>query len=148
MPRLVSFLRPGDVLLLSANLAPGSDYAAGVRKILPLYDNSLTRDWLMTFLLDLGVDATDGELRFSTEDDSAGIGLKRVVARFIFNRERVLQIDDDKFEFKRGEPVRLFFSYRHTPGLLKNMLAIHGLEVASQWITKSEEEGVFLVCRK
>src|SRR5207237_1110942 len=56
LPRLASVLRADDFLLLSANLAPGPDYAAGVQKILPLYDNALTRDWLLTFLLDLGLE--------------------------------------------------------------------------------------------
>jgi len=65
LPRLAALVRPADHLLFSANLAPGSDYAAGVRQVLPLYDNALTRDWLMTFLTDLGVERDDGELRFS-----------------------------------------------------------------------------------
>ena len=56
LPRLAGMIRPEDYLLLSANLAPGADYAAGVQRILPLYDNTLTREWLMTFLLDLGVE--------------------------------------------------------------------------------------------
>ena len=41
------------------------DYAAGVKKILPQYDNALTRDWLLTFLLDLGVERSNGELSFA-----------------------------------------------------------------------------------
>src|SRR5664279_4101469 len=72
LPRLASLLRAADSLLFSANLAPGPDYADGVQSILPLYDNALTRDWLMTFLLDLGVAAADGELRFTVEDDPNG----------------------------------------------------------------------------
>ena len=85
LPRLAGLVRPADYLLFSANLAPGADYAAGVQRILPLYDNALTRDWLMTFLLDLGVEANDGELRFAVEDDPAGSGLKRVAAYFQFD---------------------------------------------------------------
>src|SRR5271157_5228223 len=50
LPKLASLVRPKDFLLFSANLAPGINYAAGVKKILPQYDNDLTRDWLMTFL--------------------------------------------------------------------------------------------------
>jgi uncharacterized SAM-dependent methyltransferase len=142
MPRLRSFLRPEDLLLVSANLAPGSNYAAGVQKILPLYDNSITHDWLMTFLLDLGVDAADGDLLFSIEDAAS---LKRIVARFTFKRARKVQIDSETFEFKQADSVRLFFSYRHTPELLKQLLAASGLQISSQWITKSEEEGAFLV---
>ena len=147
LPRLASIVRPGDYLLLSANLAPGPDYAAGVRRIVPLYDNGLTRNWLMTFLLDLGVEAGDGELRFRIEDVSAGSGLKRVAAYFHFIQPREVQLDDQKFKFAAGDSIRLFFSFRHTPVLIREMLARHGLQVLDQWITASEEEGVFLCCR-
>ena len=144
LPRLAGLVRPEDYLLLSANLAPGADYAAGVQRILPLYDNALTRDWLMTFLLDLGVQANDGELRFAIEDDPAGSGLKRVTACFRFARRREIQVDAQRFEFPAGESIRLFFSWRHTPALVRSLLAEHGLSVLDQWITKSGEEGVFL----
>src|ERR1700733_2691200 len=56
LPKLAALVRPKDFLLFSANLAPGKNYAAGVKKVLPQYDNPQTRDWLMTFLLDLGVE--------------------------------------------------------------------------------------------
>ncbi len=144
LPRLAGLLRAGDFLLFSANLAPGTDYAAGVRQILPLYDNRLTRDWLMTFLVDLGVEASDGELRFGIEDDPAGSGLKRVAAHFHFARSRRVEVDTEAFEFRAGESVRLFFSYRHTPEKVRALLEPHGLSVLQQWIAKSEEEGVFL----
>ncbi|MEY4918336.1 MAG: hypothetical protein RL616_2249, partial [Verrucomicrobiota bacterium] len=39
LPKLAELLRPNDSLLFSANLAPGDDYAAGMKKILPQYDN-------------------------------------------------------------------------------------------------------------
>src|SRR6185295_18474978 len=44
LPKLASLVRPDDWLLFSANLAPGSDYVAGVQRVLPQYDNSLTRE--------------------------------------------------------------------------------------------------------
>lgn len=147
LPRLAALVRPGDYLLFSANLAPGPDYDAGVQRILPLYDNELTRDWLITFLLDLGVEQGDGALRFMVEDDPAGSGLKRVAAYFHFIRARRIQVDEEQFEFREGEAVRLFFSYRHTPERICALLDRHGLKVLEQWITKSEEEGVFLCQR-
>ncbi len=147
LPRLAALVRPGDCLLLSANLAPGADYAAGVRRILPQYDNVLARDWLMTFLLDLGVEAGDGDLRFIIEDASAGTGLKRVAAYFRFSRAREVLVDAHRMGFSPGESIRLFFSYRHTPALVRELLGQHGLRVLDQWITRSGEEGVFLVSR-
>jgi L-histidine Nalpha-methyltransferase len=147
LPRLAALVRPVDYLLFSANLAPGSDYAAGAQRILPLYDNALTRDWLMTFLLDLGVERDDGALRFVVEDDPSGLGLKRVAAYFQFLRLREIRVDEEGFDFRRGDEIRLFFSYRHTPALVRSLLGQNGLQVLDQWVTKSGEEGVFLVSR-
>jgi uncharacterized SAM-dependent methyltransferase len=145
LPRLASLLRLGDWLLFSANLAPGADYAAGMQAILPQYDNAPTRDWLMTFLLDLGVERGDGELRFHIEADAAN-DLKRVAADLHFTRSRRIEIEDERFDFAAGESIRLFFSYRYTPERVRAALARHGLEVCGEWLAKSQEEGVFL-CR-
>ena len=147
LPRLSALLRPHDRLLLGANLAPGQDYDAGVQRILPQYDNALARDWLMTFLLDLGVERTDGEVRFAIEDRPDAPGLKRVRAAFHFNRRRTIQLAKETFEFQPGDFIRLFFSYRHTPDRVRELLGQQGVSVIDQWITRSEEEGVFL-CRR
>ena len=144
LPKLASLVRPEDWLLFSANLAPGADYAAGVQKILPQYDNEQTRDWLITFLLDLGVEHNDGDLRFGIEEIG---GLKRVVARFHFARPRTIQVESEKSDFQPGEALQFFFSHRYTPERVRLALAGHGLDVCAQWMTKSEEEGVFL-CRR
>ena len=77
LPKLAALIRPKDWLLFSVNLAPGPNYAAGVKKVLPQYDNALTRDWLLTFLTDLGVERADGQLSFTIKGDAAN-GLKRI----------------------------------------------------------------------
>jgi len=146
LPRLASLVRPEDSLLFSANLAPGPDYSAGVRHILPQYDNAPTREWLITFLLDLGVEHANGELRFSIATDPAS-SLQRVEASFHFTRARRLALENDTFDFPAGSSIRLFFSYRYTPDRVRSALAAHGLQVQAQWITQSGEEGVFL-CRR
>jgi uncharacterized SAM-dependent methyltransferase len=144
LPKLASLVRPEDFLLFSANLAPGENYADGMKKILPQYDNAQTRDWLMTFLLDLGIEKSDGELRF--EIATGGFGLKRFAASFHFKRARKIEIESEAFNFKSGGKIRLFFSCRYTPERIRKILAKFKLEVCESWIAKSEEEGVFL-CR-
>jgi L-histidine N-alpha-methyltransferase len=144
LPKLAALVREQDWLLFSANLAPGADYATGMQRVMPQYDNNLTREWLLAFLLDLGVERKDGELRFSVEDNA---GLKRVVARFHFARERRIEIENEAFEFRVGEEIQLFFSYRYTPERVRDTLFEHRLEVRRQWITESGEEGVFLCTR-
>jgi len=146
LPRLAALVRPGDGLLFSANLAPGPDYAAGVRRILPQYDNPPTREWLLTFLLDLGVERGDGELRFEIETDPDS-ALQRVTGNFYFTRPRRVEIEAETFDFEAGAVVRLFFSYRYTPDRVRSALDRHGLNVREQWLTQSGEEGVFW-CRK
>jgi len=145
LPKLAALVRPKDCLLFSANLAPGKNYAAGMEKILPQYDNVPTRDWLLTFLLDLGIARGDGRLKFAIE--TGGGGLKRIVAHFVFARTTSVAIESERFDFQRGESIRLFFSYRYTPALVCKMLEKHGLHVTTEWITESGEEGIFL-CRK
>jgi len=145
LPRLTALVRPGDFLLFSANLAPGSDYAAGMEKILPQYDNALTRDWLLAFLDKIGLARDAGELRFTIE--AGATELKRVRANFHFTKPATAAVDDAVFEFAPGEVLRLFFSYRYTPDRVEKLLAQHGLQVEAQWIAQSEEEGVFL-CRR
>jgi L-histidine Nalpha-methyltransferase len=144
LPKLAGLVRAEDLLLLSANLAPGPDYRAGVQRVLPGYDNAQTRAWLLAFFYDFGVEPDDGRLDFSIEE---ALGLYRIVADFHFLRECCLSVHDEHFAFRPGDAVRLFFSYRHTPDRVRVLLQAHGLEVAEQWITASEEEGVFL-CRK
>ncbi len=146
LPKLVELLRPNGFLLFSANLSPGTNYAAGMEKILLQYDNPLTSDWLLTFLFDLGIEPRDGDLRFTIE--TGGLGLQRVVTRFHFRRARAIKVGGEKFSFASGESVQLFFSYRYTPERVRKILARYDLDVSEQWITKSGEEGVFLCRRK
>jgi len=146
LPKLVTLIGPSDWLLFSANLAPGTDYGAGMRKILLQYDNPQTQDWLLTFLLDLGVERGDGELRFQIEADTAS-GLQRVAADFYFTCSRQIKVGGEPFDFTAGEVIRLFYSYRYTPERVRTLLGQHGLAVQEQWIAASAEEGVFL-CRR
>ena len=147
LPKLARMLEVEDHLLLSANLAPGLDYESGIRAVLPLYDNALTRDWLMAFLLDLGIERQDGDVRFVIENCPTEAGLKRVVSYFLFHRMREVRLSGTIFQFAVGDIIRLFFSYRYTPDRVCHLLAKHRIAVLEQWITRSEEEGVFL-CRK
>jgi L-histidine Nalpha-methyltransferase len=144
LPKLASLVGPKDILLFSANLAPGENYDAGVKKILPQYDNVPTRDWLLIFLLDLGVEKSDGKLLFEVK---AKAGLKRVVANFHFRRARSVGIEDKVFGFNPGDWLRLFFSYRYTPERIHKFLSTYKLKIGDQWITRSGEEGVFLCCK-
>jgi uncharacterized SAM-dependent methyltransferase len=137
-------LRTRDALLISANLAPGNDYLAGVKKVLPLYDNHLTRHWLATSLLDAGLELSPNDIEFTI----VAVGdLLRIEANYRFRKPQRIRIDREDFDYTAGEQFRLFFSYRHTPELLRDLFARFKIEIQNQWITGSGEEGIFL-CRK
>jgi L-histidine N-alpha-methyltransferase len=144
IPKIASLLGRGDFLLCSANLAPGADYAKGVQKVLPQYDNALTADWLLTFLMDLGVKEQAGSIEWNSEPAS---GLMRITAHFRFDEAAAIIYANNHFQFTAGDRIRLFFSYRYTPYLLEKSLGSQGLTAANQWITRSGEEVVFL-CQK
>jgi hypothetical protein len=144
-PRLVGLLRKNDWLLLSANLTPGDDYEAGLRRILPQYTNPTTRDWLGTFLCDLGIPAKAGQWKTVLEKMRGG--LQRVAVYFVVTKPFKLEIAGENFKFRAGEGIRLFFSYRYSVKLVEQTLARYGLQTAGGWISDSREEGVFL-CRK
>ncbi len=145
--KLASALSDGDSCILSANLAPGPNYEEGVRRVLPLYDNDLTKEWLLTFLLHLGVERSDGWVIFEIERCPSGRDLRRITAYFTFERARRISVYGERFEFRAGERIRLFFSYRYTSERMDSLLREHGLTLEKSWITKSEEEGIFL-CEK
>ena len=148
LTHLTTLVRPNDLLLFSANLAPGVDYAAGVEKIRPLYDNFLTRDWLWTVLHDLGAEAGDGGMTFRVAPCPEGSGLLRIEAVVTFVRACRLQVDGEVFEYAPGTEFRLFFSYRHTPERLRILCDASGITRAGQWENASGEEGVFLAERR
>lgn len=145
VPLLARLQRPGDICLVSANLAPGPDYAEGVRRILPLYDNPLTKEWLMMLPIDLGIEKGQAHAAFSVEDAGPDGSLKRITADLVFDQGARICLDSERFDFKPGEKIRLFFSYRHTPRLLAGTFLPHGLCVGKEWITHAGDEGVFLV---
>lgn len=142
MPSIASWLRPGDVLLFSANLAPGADYQEGCEKILPLYDNAATRTWLSAVLEDLGIPASSFELNCRI---ASGGKWKRVEVWAEFLRDAEVRMDGKTYEFTEGKRMRLFFSNRQTPALVEEMVGSLGLRTAKAWIAESGEEGVWAV---
>lgn len=141
LPPLANLLRPNDRLLLSANLSPGPDYAGGLLKILPGYDNALTRQWLITALTDAGLEASADQIQFRIADVG---NLKRIEAWFQFPSDQQVAIETEPFRFRAGENFRLFYSYRHTPALLAQLLAPHRLQIQTHWLAPNHEEALFL----
>jgi len=138
-------LRPGDLLLGSANLAPGSDYRRGVEQVLPQYDNVLTRDWLGAFLSDVGIEPDAGTIRFCIEEAPVHSEWLRIAAIHQFHQATGITLEQkETLRFDAGTRLRLFFSYRHTLPTLRQLLAGASVEWVASWVSESGEEGVFL----
>lgn len=141
-------VRPGDLLLYSANLAPGPDYRRGVQKVLPQYDNEITRSWLELLLADVGLTPRDGEVGFAIEEAPVGSGWLRITAALEFAQASQARVEGEVINFEAGTKLRLFFSYRHTVETLQQLFAASSLALQGSWISDSGEEGVFLAAVK
>ena len=148
LPRLAGLLDDGDVLLVSANLAPGADYGAGVHQVLPLYDNALTADWLFCVLADLGVARDDGCMAFQVVHCPQNSGLLRIEGNFTFARECSVWHAGEEHRFMAGDRFGLFYSYRHTPLQVQKLFAVQDLILREQWLNAAADEGVFLLQRR
>ena len=147
MPILSNFLQEGDILLMGANLSPGNDYLEGIKKIMPQYDNELTKDWLMTVLLDAGINQEDGTIKFTIKDDPINPDFKRINACFEVEKDVSLKLDDQLIEWQTGEQVQLFFSYRYTTPKIKELLQNYDIKVMDYWEGANQEEGIYF-CQK
>jgi len=143
-PQLSEWIGEDGRLLFSANLAPGADYEDGVRQLLPSYANDMTNRWLTLLLEDWGLERGDGEVRWSVEPCPHGTGLLRIAADYHPIQKRRFEVEGESVRFEPGQPWRLFFSYRHTPECMRDIVARNGLRLINSWITDSGEEGVFL----
>ena len=138
IPQIAASLRSSEHLLMSANLAPGGN----VEKILPQYDNELTRRWLSAVLVDAGLQLNPSDLEFEIGPQM------RIEVGYRFQKEQTVQIDGEKFSYAPGEWFQLFFSYRHTPETVRDLFAQYGMQIQQQWIAASGEEGVFLLSKR
>lgn len=147
LPILSHFLQEGDILLMSANLSPGNDYLEGIKKIMPQYDNELTKDWLMTVLLDAGINQEDGRIKFTIKDDPINPDFKRINACFEVEKDVSLKLDDQLIQWQTGEQVQLFFSYRYTTPKIQELLQNYDIKVMDYWEGANQEEGIYF-CQK
>jgi L-histidine Nalpha-methyltransferase len=147
LPILSNFLQEGDILLMSANLSPGDDYLEGINKVMSQYDNELTQDWLMTVLVDAGINPESGTMKFTIKDDPKNPDLKRINAGFKVENDVSLKLDDQVIQWQTGDEVQLFFSYRYTTRKIQEFLQKYDIKVMDYWEGANQEEGIYF-CQK
>ena len=138
-------IRPGDILLASAHLAPvgdGIELPAAMKAVLPQYDNAETLAWL-TAALD------QWELRDLVDPPEIKIGqvedIPALVATAGWKSERPFERWGHRFSPANEKPLHLFHSLRYTPSLFEAMLRNAGLEMERLAITFCREEAIWAI---
>jgi hypothetical protein len=140
-----AILRPGDILLASAHLAPigdGTELPAAMRSVLPQYDNPETLAWLNAALEHAG-------LKERVERPEMKIGEVEGVPAFVglarWKSSEPFEKGGHRFSSKKEEPLRLFHSLRYTPELFENLLRSEGFHVELLAGTSCREEAIWAV---
>ena len=147
LPYLWRLMRPDDLLLLSANLSPGSYGSAAAQRILPQYDNPLARAWFAGLLDSLGFSGSDLRLSVQTRPLREDGHVWRIQADARVLQDVQLALYEESFDFHKGEVLEVFFSNRFTPAALPRVLRDAGFDVLQTWVLDSQEEGIYL-CRR
>jgi hypothetical protein len=141
-----SILRPGDILLVNAHLAPvnretGRDLPAAMQAVLPQYDNPETRAWLAAALEYLGL-----ENRVNPPEIKAGQveAVPAFLATARWKTEGPFEKGGRRFS-PHADPLRLFHSLRYTPALFEKTLGREGLRTRLLSITPCRQEAIWSV---
>jgi L-histidine Nalpha-methyltransferase len=139
-------MRPGDMLLLSANLSPGL-YADAVAQILPQYDNSFAHAWYIGLLDSLGFAGSQLQLAVHTRllRNDGHIWQIRTEAQVM--QPVQLTLYGEMFSFTAGEILQVFFSNRFTPQVMPEVLAAAGLTLVQTFLFDSQEEAIYVCTR-
>ncbi len=140
-------LRPGDVLLASAHLAPvgdGVDLSAAMESVLPQYDNPETQAWLEAALEHWGLrDRVDAPAMSIGEIE----GIPAFVALAKWKSSAPFEKGGHRIAPKMDEPLRVFHSLRYTPTLFEQRLRSEGFQVELLAQTACREEAIWALRR-
>ena len=130
--RLARRMKRGDLLLFSANLAPGQNGQAGARRVLAQYDNPPTRRWLEAAVLQYRPRLPAGKLVFGIFRDPRQGSLARIEARWISGQKAWV----------------ILASRRPTKTQVETWISRVGLKRVARFLDPRGEEGVWLVTHK
>ena len=136
LPALRGFLRPGDALLVSANLFNDETW------VLAEYDNAETRAWLTQTLIDWGIREILGEPTFRWGEID---GQRAIIAESRWLQDCDFPWEGEMFHVKQSRVLRLFFSIRYTVPGFETELAKHDFRVLSAVESGCGREGIWLV---
>ncbi len=143
-----SLLRPGDHLLVSANLAPvqkadETDVDESIQQVLPQYRNPETRRWLGILFREQGISSQwISSLHFGIENQK---GVRSILVRTTILQNFEWTLGLRKLKFKKGDSLNVFQSRRWTPKAFEAWILKNGFKVRGSQITPNREEGVWWV---
>ena len=124
-------MKKDDLLLFSANLAPGQSSHTGALRILPQYDNRPTRNWLEAAILRYRPKLPKGHLEFGVFPDPKQKTLARIEARWISLRKI----------------HTVFSSRRPTSSQVEAWIRSAHMRKLERYLDSLGEEGLWLVTR-
>ncbi|NBT24177.1 MAG: hypothetical protein EBQ51_09190 [Verrucomicrobia bacterium] len=132
LKRVARFLRPNDLLLFSANLAPGTCGFSGALRVLSQYDNPPTRSWLESAVGRLRPRLPKGRMQFGIFPDPRQKSLARIEARWIGAKKT----------------LTVFSSRRPTSSQVEAWIRAAPMQKVACYLDPLGEEGVWLVARR
>jgi hypothetical protein len=140
-------LRPGDLLLTSAHLAPVADedrdgIRTAMETVLPQYDNPETLAWLRAALEEAGLEnlVDPPEMKIGrVEEIPAFIATARWKSAAPFDRW------GRRFTPNPDEPLRLFRSLRYTPALFEDLLRRERFDAERLALTACRQEAIWCI---
>jgi SAM-dependent methyltransferase len=138
-------LRPSDCVLASAHLVPAGtreEISAGMKTILPQYDNLETLAWLAAAVkawkLETRVDAP--KMRISETE-----GIPTFLGEVRWKTQEPFEQWGRHFSPDTRNPLRLFSSLRYTPALFEDLLRGEGFAVDLLSLTACRQEGIWCI---
>lgn len=135
---LRSLMKVGDLLLVDAEIYAGEDTLAQ-------YDNPINRNFAIAPLREVGITERDGILSFWIEKGRSVSGLVMIKKSFSFEKETVLQIDEDMVRFRKGDVLKMSGSGKFQGHSLQKFLACAGFNVEESWIDSAFHHRLCLV---
>jgi uncharacterized SAM-dependent methyltransferase len=135
---LLGSLRPGDRLVVSANLLPPD----GLEAIRPQYDNAETRRWLDELATQWGLQDHLGPVTFRAEATDRETAL---LAEAAWTQDAELDWEDHPVRVRRGERLQVFRTRRYTPDQFRRRLERSGWACRAEAVSRCGQEGLWEV---
>jgi uncharacterized SAM-dependent methyltransferase len=134
-------LKNGDRLIIDGEL-----YAEG--KTMARRDNPWARRFLSAMLNSVGIDSTDGEIRFDHKQDERHPGLHLITRYFHAARDLALSVGGVEIALERGERIGMNCQYTYAAESFRWLIGEHGgLDILDE---HESPDGRFLtaICQK